>query len=196
MDSTVEFYNNKADLYFSTTYNICMNDFYDEFEKYIMPKSSILDLGCGSGRDSKYFIQKGYAVDALDASSEMCKIAEKYIGKTVYNMKIEDIDYYEKYDGIWACASLLHIQKAEMKLVLSKILRALKSDGILYASWKYGEKEIVSEGKYYCFMNEKTLGVLFDTKNVQIIKLWVTRDKQNRSDNWINIIAKKGMDKK
>lgn len=103
-------------------------------------KSKILDFGCGSGRDTKYFIDNGYEVDAMDGSKELCKVATKYTGIKVQHMFFEDFNECNAYDGIWACASILHLKKCELPDMIKRLYKALKRNGVIYMSFKYGDK--------------------------------------------------------
>ena len=146
-DSTLAYYNKNADLFVASTANAEMSAQYSTFLRHLKPSASILDLGCGSGRDSKFFLDAGYYVEAVDGSSELCNIASSFIGKNVRQLMFEELDYVEMFDAVWACASLLHIPKAGLPNILHKIGNALKENGIIYASFKYGnflEKEMVA----------------------------------------------------
>ena len=122
----------------------------------------------------------------------MCKIAEKYVGKKVFNIRIENINYVEEYDAIWACASLLHIRRDEQNKVIKKVLRSIKAGGILYASWKYGNTDMIVDGRYYNHMNENMVTELFTEFVIKIKQMWISEDLQNRADKWLNVIVQKG----
>ncbi|MBR4908678.1 MAG: class I SAM-dependent methyltransferase [Acidaminococcaceae bacterium] len=176
----------------------------------------ILDAGCGSGRDSLYFMKKGYAVTMLDASAEMCKCAERLTGQKALHMQFEDINFENRFDGIWACASLLHVPEKKLETIFEKFWRALKDNGILYASWKYGELERYDGERFYCDMTgEKLKNVLaraITTKHLQNANLfsetydcagdanlfecldcWVAEDvlPLDREQKWLNVVLRK-----
>ena len=109
--------------------------------RYVKPGGLILDAGCGSGRDSKYFLEHGYRVVAMDASEEICRLASAYLGQAVQWRRFEEITEKGRYDGIWACASLLHVPYAELPEIIAKLGEALVDGGVLYASFKYGGEE-------------------------------------------------------
>ena len=120
-----------------------------------MPESYILDFGCGSGRDTKYFLEHGYWVDAVDGSVELCRIASEFTGIEVRQMLFQELQEKEKYDGIWACASVLHVPKIELANILQKMCNAVKTDGIIYTSFKYGDFEGERSGRFFSDFTEK-----------------------------------------
>ena len=131
---TLDYYNLNAYDYFNNSLDADMSEVYKRFLFYLKENDLILDFGCGSGRDSKYFLDNGYNVDSVDGSLELCNLATKYLNKEVICMKFEDLDVVDKYDGVWACSSLLHVKKEELKNILVKIRNSLKLNGILYVS--------------------------------------------------------------
>ena len=189
---SIEYYNNKADDFFKSTIDVEMQDLYDRFEEHLMPQGHVLDAGCGSGRDTKYFLDKGYVVDAFDASEELVKLASEYTSIEVKKMYFQDFEVSNKYDGIWACASLLHVPKNEIHYVFEKFIRALKPKGVWYMSFKLGDKERTKDGRFF---NDYTIDELKEllysyNENLQIIDLWVTPDNRpERNDNWVNAIV-------
>lgn len=189
MNDTISYYNQNAEEYFDKTVNVSMRDLYDEFEEYLKPGDKILDLGCGSGRDSRFFLSKGYDVVSVDGSREMCRLAEKYIGRDVRNITFAELDYNNEFDAVWASASLVHVDIGEIIDVMFKIQRALKKNGILYASWKYGTGERVDNQKYYADFEEETISELFASASFDIKKMWVTEDNLVRDCKWINVIG-------
>ena len=114
-NTTISYYDKNALSYCISTFNVDMTDIYSRFERYLPHGGSILDFGCGSGRDSYHFIQAGYSVTAIDASKQICTFASKRIGQEVIQMRFSDIRYEDSFDGIWACASLLHVSESELQ---------------------------------------------------------------------------------
>ena len=166
----------------------------ERFLKHIPPQGRILDFGCGSGRDTKYFHARGFAVDAVDGSEELCKLASEYTGLNVKQMFFTDLDVVDRYDGIWACASILHLSSADLRDVLLKMIKAIKNGGILYASFKYGEFEGMRNGRYFTDFTEMSLKkYIADIANVKIVDVWITGDvRPDRGDEkWLNLILQK-----
>ena len=120
-----------SEKYADRTQNVDFESTQKRFLSKLPPAFRLLDFGCGSGRDTKYFLSQGYTVDAIDGSEEMCKIAAEYTGIPVKQMLFQQLDEQEKYDGIWACASILHLPLQDLEIVLHKMSRALKPSGII-----------------------------------------------------------------
>ena len=187
--STIDYYDNNAKTYFEYTVHADMSDSYRRFLKYLPENSYILDAGCGSGRDSRYFLTHGYMVKAIDGSRELCILASEYIGQEVVNIRFSDIDYINEFDGIWANASLLHVDKNSIENIILRMGKALKPDGIFYASFKYGDSERVQGERYYNDMNEEQLRKLFSA--FEILEIWMSDDAlPGRTEKWLNIIAR------
>lgn len=191
---TIEYYDQNAAEFVNATIGADMERFYAEFEKYIELGGSILDLGCGSGRDSKYFYEKGYHVIAIDASIAMCEETRRRVPVEVHHMKAEDVVYIEEFDAVWACASLLHVLREDMQITFKKIMDAMKAKGIFYGSWKYGEGNRVDGGRYFADYTEKEMLKLIESiHNIELVKMWVTEDVRSEKEGtrWLNILARK-----
>ena len=148
-------------------------------------------MGCGTGRDSKYFKELGHIVKSIDGSLEMCKVASRLLNEEVEQLNFLDIDYKEEFDGVFACASLLHLSNEDLLVVLKKISNALKENGILYTCFKYGDSTRVDKGRFYNDMNEeKFINILNNVEDLKILKTWVT--EQYKTDTkFINYIIRK-----
>lgn len=170
-----------------------MTSLYEHFEKYVPEGGHILDCGCGSGRDSKYFLSKGYDVTPIDASAELCKRASSLIGKNVECMTFMEIFCENIFDGVWACSSLLHEKKENLKLVFEKIARATKRNGAIYVSFKYGEYFGERNGRFFTDLTEKGLNTIISNVDVEIIEAWITGDvRSGREDEkWLNAVLRK-----
>ena len=194
MDKTLEYYNKKAHEFVNNTVSVNFTDTQDLFLEYLPENGYILDFGCGSGRDTKYFKEKGYKIEAIDGSEELCQIASEYSGIKVECMLFQDLNENDQYDGIWACASILHLSKTEMKDVLKKMIRSLKKNGIIYTSFKYGEFEGMKNDRYFSDFTEKIFQeYLINIEGVELEKQWVTADVRpdRGEEKWLNIILRK-----
>ena len=185
------YYEINADRYINDTKDCDMNIQYQFFLKHLKKEDGkILDVGFGSGRDMDYFYSLGYEVEGVDPTKAFIDLLkDKY---KVYNIKAEDINFVNEYDGIWACASLLHVKRDNLKEVLIRLKSALKKDGIIYISFKYGDYEGIYKDRYFNFLNENILKNILKDTNLSIVDILITKDvRKNREDErWLNVILK------
>ena len=166
MNNTIDYYNTNAQAFISHTKDVVFNEMQDSFIdelKQRFPNAAnplILDFGCGSGRDTKYFLEHDFKVEAMDGSEELCKAASEYTGITVKHQLFQDWKSNSKYNGIWACSSILHLNKTELKLVIGNIRDALLPSGIFYTSFKYGNFEGERNGRYFTDLTESSFAEL------------------------------------
>ena len=194
IENTLNYYNSKANSFVADTINVSFTSLQDTLLELIPPDGTILDFGCGSGRDTKYFLSKGYSVDAIDGSEELCKIASEFTGILVKHMLFAELDETEKYDGIWACASILHVEKDKLPDILEKMTNALKTNGVIYASFKYGEFEGEKNGRYFTYLTEESFKeVVKNISHITIEKIWITGDvrEERGEEQWLNILLRK-----
>lgn len=194
MNETLKYYNENAENFVKDTIGVNFSEVQEKFTKLLPYGGKILDFGCGSGRDASYFYKKGFLVDATDGSAELCKQAGKYSGINVRQMLFSELNAVEEYDGIWACSSILHLPLADMKDVMVKMLRALKKDGWIYTSFKYGEFEGIRNGRYFTnFTKESFECFISELNGIRIKEIWISDDaRSDRSDEkWLNLILQK-----
>ena len=192
--TTLNYYNQNADSFIQGTVSVDFSQVQDKFLERLNEGDYILDFGCGSGRDTKYFLKKGMVVDAIDGSVNLCKLASEYTGIKVRNILFQELDEQEKYDGIWACASIPHLSKKELSVVLDKMIAALKKNGIIYTSFKYGDFEGERNGRYFTDFTDKSFKEFIENvADVEIVEYWITGDvRQGRGEEkWLNIILQK-----
>lgn len=186
-----DFYNTNAKEFFENTVNVDMSPHYKEFLKMIPKNGHILDAGCGSGRDTYMFKSFGYGVTAFDKSEEMCKLASEYTGEEVLCLTFQEIEFEPIFDGIWALASLLHVPSHEIGNVLNRLKDSLKSKGVMYASFKYGDFEGERNGRFFNDFTEESVRELFNQIGFEINKTWISNDarKGRENEKWVNILV-------
>lgn len=192
MDS-IEYYSQNASEYFENTVGIDLKDDWERFVELLPEGGSVLDLGCGSGRDSEYFISHGFDVTAMDASEEMCDLASIHIGQDVLKLTFDEIDFNDVFDGIWACASLLHVPAIKMNDIMGKVVKSLKWNGVLFMSFYYGDFEGERNGRYYTDYRTKALKELIARQHeLELIDVWKEEDsKLNNENMWVCVLARK-----
>jgi SAM-dependent methyltransferase len=189
-DPTVAYYDRNAEAYCEGTLGVRMGALYEPFLALVPAGGHILDAGCGSGRDAREFLRRGYAVTAIDASAGLARVAVAPV--TV--LRFEGMDWEGRFDGVWACASLLHVRRAEIDGVLGRFTKALRPAGVWYMSFKLGEAEEVREGRLFSDYTERSLRELVGRHPLlEFVRVWVTDDVRpgQSGQRWLNALVRK-----
>lgn len=194
INKTLAYYNNNAEAFAEQTQNVDFGSVQFKFMRLLPSGGMVLDFGCGSGRDTKAFLGAGFRVDAWDGSYELCQLASENTGIKVEQHLFQDLSCEEKYDGIWACSSILHLNMDELQLVLQKITKALKSDGVFYTSFKYGVFSGYRNGRFFTDLTENSFDLLRKTcPGLELIEQWRTGDVRpgRETEQWLNLLLRK-----
>ena len=193
--STQRYYQRNAQQFFESTVAVDMAEIRDRFTALLPAHGAVLDAGCGSGRDAKAFAEQGFQVEAFDASPELAALASQHSGLPVKVMRFQELDAVARYDGIWCCASLLHVPLAELPEVFRRLAQALKAGGVLYASFKYGQGEREDNGRAFTDMREGKIAEVLkgiEVDELRVIQEWMSEDRRpERRDSWMNVIIGK-----
>ena len=192
--SVIAFYQQHAASYAQETLTLDMREHYRHFLQHLPASAHILDLGCGSGRDSRYFLDNGYEVTALDGSAELAAQAEVLLGQKVLVKLFQDITFEQAFEGIWACASLLHCPRTQLPSVFNKVEQALRQQGVLYASFKWGEHESRDErGRFFSnFTVESLREILTMSTSLTVLRCWEeVKPLRNGEQRWVNLLAQR-----
>lgn len=194
LNKTINYYDINAKEFVEGTLNVDFKTTQDKFINKLPAKGYILDFGCGSGRDTKYFLAKDFNVDAIDGSIELCKIASEYTNIKVNHMYFNELSIVNKYDGIWACSFILHLSLDDLVDVFKRMSKALKDEGIIYTSFKYGDFSGERNGRYFTDMTEDSFAKLIaNVENLKVEEQWITADvrPQRGNEKWLNLILRK-----
>lgn len=194
LNKTINYYDINAKEFVEGTLNVDFKATQDKFINKLPAKGYILDFGCGSGRDTKYFLVRDFNVDAIDGSIELCKIASEYTNIKVRHMYFNELSIVNKYDGIWACSSILHLSLDDLVDVFKRMSKALKDEGIIYTSFKYGDFSGERNGRYFTDMTEDSFAKLIaNVENLKVEEQWITADvrPQRGNEKWLNLILRK-----
>ena len=193
MDNNIDYYENNAQKYMSDTMNLNTSDLITQFESFGLKDGGlILDAGCGPGRDVIQFLQRGYQVEALDACSSFCDMCSHSTGIVARHMTFDQLNECDRFDGIWACASLVHlVDHHKFDSSILALRRALKPDGLFYASFTYGTgfKRTPSGRDFIQFDAARAAEVMFSL-GLNVVGDWVSYDAMGRG-SWLNLVMRK-----
>lgn len=192
--NTLNYYNINAENFYHNTVSAKFTDTQKFFLIKLRKGAYILDFGCGSGRDTKAFLDQGYRVEAIDGSAELCKLATQYTGITVRHMLFQELSAVDQYDAIWACSSILHLSLDGLSDVMRKMTAALKSNGIIYTSFKYGTFSGERNGRYFTDMTKDTFAdFIRNIDGLVTEEQWISSDIRpgRGEEQWLNIILRK-----
>jgi SAM-dependent methyltransferase len=193
-DPTAAYYDAHAAEYARQVLPLDMDQFYERFLGLVPAGGHILDAGCGPGRDALAFLRRGYRVTAFDASAELARLAAAFLGQPVEVRRFQDLEYEDVFDGIWACASLLHVPRGELEEVFRRLTRALRPGGVWYMSFKWGEAEEVRGGRRYTdFMEWSLREFLAGHPQLALVETWQTQDvrPQEQAQVWVNALVRR-----
>ncbi len=186
---SIGFYDQHAQSYIERTKSLDLGTLYPHFEKYLGEGSHVLDLGCGSGRDSLYFEGKGYQVTALDGSLEMVSHCRRILNGRVVHSSFEAYQTHEAYDGIWACASLLHVDRDQLAACVHKYIGYLKPRGVLFMSFKVYEEDFEFEGRSFtCFSEDAFTDFVNGLEGIKVERMALSKSIQDNELDWISAI--------
>ncbi len=192
--ATSAFYRLNAGDYFERTFHVRMSHLYSPFLAEVGGYGRILDVGCGSGRDVKAFRELGYEAYGVDASPELVKLARKNVGPYFQEAHIESLEVDAPFDGVWACASLLHLARSKFNLALQNLKRTLKVGGVLFATVQRGTGDAIQpDGRYYTYYGMQELRDAVDEAGLSVLSVWESVDSLRSlgGPTWINVLARK-----
>jgi len=193
-EETLDYYEQNSQAYFDETVHVEFGETHRKFTAFLKPGASILDFGCGSGRDTLAFLKQGYTVVATDGSEQLCGLASHLTGQSVRHLLFNDLDYIQRFDGIWACSSILHLPKEELTDAFRKMAQALKAGGVVYTSFKYGVFEGIRNGRWFTDMTWESFSAFNERAGVfSVADHWLSCDVRPKRGNeqWLNLLLAK-----
>jgi len=190
--SNIPFYNSNHIDYINRTYPLDMSASYLMFLKHMTKDGHILDLGCGSGRDSEYFLSKGYTVTSMDGSKELIEHCRTYLKSTIVHDTFETFKSTHLFDGIWACASLLHVDRPNINAIVTKYIGMLKKGGVFFMSFKSLDQDFDYDGRHFtCFTPKTFKEFLHSFDHIQVLGIRESDGVQSDNMTWVSAVIKK-----
>lgn len=193
-NKTIDFYDRNAERYAWQTAQADLSELYLRFLPFVRPGGRILDVGCGGGRDLREFKSRGYRCVGIEPAPRLAQFAREYSECEVSVGNAEDMEFFQEFDGVWACASLLHLDLVKFKVAVENIAAALTVDGALFLSMQEGVGHTVdADGRFYARYTAAELKTIIESCGFTVIEQWSTQDTLpgRESMAWLNLLAKK-----
>ncbi len=193
MPDTLDWYRTHAAQFAADADAVDLSALRAEFLALLPAGARVLDVGCGSGRDAVAFQRAGCAVTAIEPTEALARHAEAALGAAVRREMVQKLDGVEAYEGVWCCASLLHVPPGELAEVMARVARALVVGGVLYVSFKRGEGERVVEGRFFHDETSASLTARLDAAGFGVLRVWETPDARPAQAGmwWVNALARR-----
>ena len=192
--SSIGFYDQNAEDFFQRSIDADMAQGHADFLAVVRAGGRILDAGCGSGRDSLVFLDLGFQVTAMEASEALAALARAHTGLPVEVLTFDQVSWLEAFDGVWACASLLHVPRSDLPVAIGRLCDALIPGGILWMSFKHGAAEREVGGRLFTDLNERTgRELLEELEGLELISVRVTDDPRvdRPGERWLSLLCRK-----
>lgn len=198
---TIEWYDRNAKIYAKKTALLINREQIEEFCG-LVKNGLILDAGCGAGRDSREFQNRGFKVVGVDISSGLLAIAKNtYLGIDFIKGNLLNLPFKDAiFKGIWAHASLVHLEnKKEVEKALQEFYRLLENQGIIHILVKKrkGRKycittdKISGEKRFFQYFDKNEMILIIKKAGFVILRAVTENDLAGRNVKWILILAKK-----
>ena len=194
MSDSVAWYEANARLFFDRSVDAAMLDQQRRFAALLPAGGHVLDAGCGAGRDARVFREWGFAVTATEAAPSLAALARIHAEVEVQVVTFDQMAWIEAFDGVWACASLLHVRRGDLPDTLRRLRRALVSGGAWFMSFKYGAEERESGGRWFTDLDEPGAArLLAEVGGLELVELQVSHDVRpdRAKDRWLSILCRR-----
>lgn len=194
MVDTIRFYEENAEDFFARSVAADMLPQLATFAALLPPGGRVLEAGCGSGRDARVFHEMGFQVTATEAVPALAALAREHAGVDVRVMTFDQMDWIEAFDGVWACASLLHVPRVGLPETLRRLRRALVPGGVWFMSFKYGTREREAHGRRFTDLDEaRAQSLIAQTGGLEMLSMEVTGDArpERAHERWLSVFCRK-----
>jgi SAM-dependent methyltransferase len=193
--TSIPWYDANAEDFVARTFGPGMEGIRERFLAHVPSGGAVLDAGCGSGRDALAFKEAGYAASAFDGSARLVEMAARNTGLPVRHLTFAEMDWDAAFDGVWACATLLHLAPAELPVALANVRRALKPGGAFYCSFKEGAAQRFKNGRHFTDMTLQSLRALIVAAGFELLELWDGDDGRvdHAGERWVSAVSRRPM---
>jgi SAM-dependent methyltransferase len=193
--ASIGWYDANAEEFVARSFASAMQGLHGRFLAHVPAGGAVLDAGCGSGRDALAFHEAGFAVSAFDGSARMAEMAARATGLPIRHLTFAEMDWDAAFDGVWACATLLHLGPADLPGALANIRRALKPGGAFFCSFKEGERERFADGRHFTDMTLDRLRALLVSADFEPLDLWDSDDVRpgRAHERWVSAVSRRPM---
>ncbi|HEV2651595.1 MAG TPA: class I SAM-dependent methyltransferase [Rhizomicrobium sp.] len=190
---SIDYYDRNGGRFFADSAYADLARTHARFLAHVRDGGAILEAGCGSGRDALAFSKAGYAVTAFDGSAKMVELAREHCGLPVMHMRFNEVAWHDAFDGIWSCASLLHVARDELPGVMMRLANALKHGGAWFMSFKHGTTDRHANERYFTDMDESLVVNAIRGTGLDPADVWISSDARpgREGERWTNAIARK-----
>ncbi len=188
-----DFYNTHYEEYSESTFNVDPSSFLTPLSEILNPGSTVLDIGCGSGRDLLWLKKKGFQPTGFEYSSNLAEFARKNSGCPVMEGDFSVFDFSQlQFDAVLLVGALVHVELSQLKQVLTNINRVLSEKGYIYLTMKKGQGQQKSkDGRVFTLWLENDLEEIFTELNLSILDISQQVSKIRKSDIWLGYLMQK-----
>jgi SAM-dependent methyltransferase len=187
-----DFYDRHSRDYFLRTVSIDPAPFLTPFAVSLAGGATVLDVGCGSGRDLLWLKERGFRVTGLESSPGLAELAAAHAGCDVITGDFEQYDFSRfSFDAVMACGSLVHVPHQRLAGVLKNILKALAPGGIFYVSLKKGSgTKTDAFGRTFYLWEKESLNDLWQELGLTEIHVSAGSSALNSGDDWLAYVLR------
>lgn len=188
------FYQRHYRTYHQKTFHIDPSSFLEPLIRHLTPGDTLLDVGCGSGRDLLWLKEHGFKVTGFERSEGLAALAQKCVGCEIIGGDFETFDFSEQtFDAILLSGSLVHIPHAQLEVVFGRVMSGLDEGGKVLVSLKEGQgSSIDGDGRIFYLWQNEALRDIFSRHGFTVLEYHRAVSKVNSGDTWLSYVLLEG----
>lgn len=191
METTIVTYDRIAPTFAANTWEFYLSKALDGFTTLLPAHARVLDVGCGPGRDSGHLRKRGFYAVGADLSCGMLREAHWRVGPPLARCDMRALPFASaSVDGVWVCASLLHLPRAEAPLALQEIHRVARAHAPVFVGLVHGEGKAwhaATGPRFFAYYQLDEITALLQDCGFAIHSTWT---QPGQEVTWIDIIAR------